>query len=699
MRSGFFVFLLLMLCPWSLPAQWTLLNPLPTIEHLTALYFIDEQTGYIVGEHGTVIRTLDGGETWTSVNAGISWTLNDVTFTSATDGIVVGELGTILKTTDAGVTWLDVGNYDPPLKSVEFPSEAVGYAVGLGGTVVKTTDEGFTWQTCPPVAEDLFDVSFVNEQTGYACGANMYVIKTTDGGSTWSQLPTGLPLSFPLYCLDFLTETVGFAGGGEISPMSGVLIKTTDGGTTWTQVPSFSNSCQKAIQFLSTSTGYVMTGFKCGKRTTDGGNTWSGFCIGGFSQYWGFNIFFVDEERGFACGDYGQVYLTENEGDTWVLKSSSLREDLFDISFPNEITGFVAADQALYRSADGGSTWNSVFPDTNGDYHISNISFPNTDTGYLSTWNQLWRSTNSGENWITLPTSTATTNMTDICFTSGLVGYICGYYGNVWMTHDGGNSWESSPTNPSAKGMELFFLSPAIGYLLCNDGSYYKTSDAGEMWTHVVPTLAGAWQSICFADELHGYLGGYEGTYTLIKTVDGGMSWTNSTASGMHDIFDLKFFSATNGYAMGDGVIYHTTDGGGNWIPEVQLDQITFKKGAISSDNIFVVGSVGTIMKRADSIATGLTNPSNEKQQLIIDCFPNPMADYLHITCQLPQTNRVTLNLYSNLGQPVQTIDLGNCQAGKFSYDLDDLKLPPGLYLLQFTTGELTTFRKIMKFH
>jgi|GEM_PF-2126660 len=696
-----FIVLLLFLVPVTLTAQWTLLNPMPTNEHLTALYFVDSLTGYLVGEHGTVVRTADGGATWVNRDTPISWTLNDVAFTSVLEGVVVGELGTILKTYDGGETWIDVGNYDPPLKSVEFVSSDIGYAAGLGGTVTKTLDGGSSWNAGPPAGGDVYAISFADEMTGYACGPGGFVARTVNGSASWDQLNTSVPQSLPLYCIDFPSVDVGYAGGGIAWPADGVMIKTTDGGNSWTQLPGFTNVCIPAMQFLTPTTGWVIHAlFSSGSKTIDGGATWTGFTFstGVFSNYMT-DIFFANEEKGFACGTYGEVYASEDGGLTWSPKGSSLRSDLLDIAFTDEMTGFVAADHALFKSIDGGSTWDSVFPDTSGNYHITNLSFPTTDTGYLSTWNQLWRTCNSGENWIKLPAAYATTNMMDICFTSGLDGYICGYYGNVWITHDGGYSWESSPTNPTAKGRELFFLSTTTGYLLCNDGSYYKSSDAGETWTRFVPSLSGAWQSICFTDELHGYLGGSGGVCSLIKTVDGGVSWTGSAPSGMDGIFDLKFFSPANGYVFAEGGIHHTTDGGNTWIQEVQLDQITYQKAAIIAENIFAVGNAGTIMKRADSIATGLHNALGPVHELLFDCFPNPMTDHLQITCMLPHVSCVSLAMHSVQGLFVRSIDLGEQPAGNFSFDLTIPDLKPGLYLVRIMAGDQTATKKVIRSH
>jgi len=46
---------------------WELvLPPSPTSNQLVSLDFIDEMTGWAVGEYGTILKTTDAGESWRS---------------------------------------------------------------------------------------------------------------------------------------------------------------------------------------------------------------------------------------------------------------------------------------------------------------------------------------------------------------------------------------------------------------------------------------------------------------------------------------------------------------------------------------------------------------------------------------------------------------------------------------------------------
>ena len=55
-------------------------------ENLLAVQFLDANNGYACGDAGKVVKTTNGGSTWTQVNIGTSFPVNDISFTSATEG-------------------------------------------------------------------------------------------------------------------------------------------------------------------------------------------------------------------------------------------------------------------------------------------------------------------------------------------------------------------------------------------------------------------------------------------------------------------------------------------------------------------------------------------------------------------------------------------------------------------------------------
>jgi hypothetical protein len=93
-------------------AQWEWQNPSPQGSWLNSVVFTDVNTGYAVGDWGTIIKTINGGTTWITQPSGTSENLNSVFFTDSNTGYVVGSGGTILKTTNGGGP--AVGINEPP---------------------------------------------------------------------------------------------------------------------------------------------------------------------------------------------------------------------------------------------------------------------------------------------------------------------------------------------------------------------------------------------------------------------------------------------------------------------------------------------------------------------------------------------------------------------------------------------------------
>ena len=103
-------------------------------------------TGWAVGDHGTILKTSNGGNKWISQNSGTKNQLNSVCFTDSNTGWVVSDSGTILKTTDGGDNWISqncsTGEW---LQSVYFRDSNTGWVVG-DNTILKTTDSGNNWK-------------------------------------------------------------------------------------------------------------------------------------------------------------------------------------------------------------------------------------------------------------------------------------------------------------------------------------------------------------------------------------------------------------------------------------------------------------------------------------------------------------------------------------------------------------------------
>ena len=59
-------------------------------QHLSDIHFYDADTGYVVGFNGTILKTTNGGSSWTSLSSGTTNDLYSMDFVDAFIGYAVG---------------------------------------------------------------------------------------------------------------------------------------------------------------------------------------------------------------------------------------------------------------------------------------------------------------------------------------------------------------------------------------------------------------------------------------------------------------------------------------------------------------------------------------------------------------------------------------------------------------------------------
>jgi len=160
----------------------------PTTQNLYSVFFPIYSNGIAVGNNGTVIRTTNGGYSWSIINSGISNTLFSVTFPSTNTAYAAGVNGVVIKTTDNGQNWVTKTQpVNDTLRSVWFTSDNTGFVVSRNGAIFKTTDGGNSWQNkLSGTSQNLNAIRFNNQNIGYIAGNNKLVLRTTNAGETWT---------------------------------------------------------------------------------------------------------------------------------------------------------------------------------------------------------------------------------------------------------------------------------------------------------------------------------------------------------------------------------------------------------------------------------------------------------------------------------------------------------------------------------
>ena len=79
-----------------------------------------------------------------------------------------------------------------------------------------------------------------------------------------------------------------------------------------------------------------------------------------------------------------------------------------------------------------------------------------------------------------------------------------------------------------------------------------------------------------------------------------------------------------------------------------------------------------------------------------IQVFPNPVEQQLNIAFELQQASAIELTIFNTLGKLVLIRDF-SIPSGDFQTTLDMNHLETGVYFLQFSDGEQSFSRKVIK--
>jgi photosystem II stability/assembly factor-like uncharacterized protein len=315
------------------------LSPTGVTARLRGLSAVSDRVAWASGSEGTVLRTVDGGDSWQQVGPpGVA----DLQFRdieafdrrrAVTLSIGEGEQSRIYRTADAGRTWTEAfRNTDPRAfyDCLAFFDDRHGLALSdpVDGRfrIASTSDGGRSWRVLPtdgmPAAltgEFAFAASgtcLVTADRGHGGhawfatggGATARVFHTVNRGRTWSVVDTPVP-SGPtagIYSLAFRDPRHGVAVGGDFAAPTtapDAAAFSRDGGRTWRTAAAEPGEYRSGSAWVPRRHRTVLAVGPTGSDVSrDGGRTWRRFDTGSFDS--------VDCARDGACwasGEAGRV--------------------------------------------------------------------------------------------------------------------------------------------------------------------------------------------------------------------------------------------------------------------------------------------------------------------------------------------------------------------------------------------------------
>jgi photosystem II stability/assembly factor-like uncharacterized protein len=321
----------------QLMGQWIVQNYSPTAglpSHLQSVIFKNNNTGWAVGDAGTIIKTTNGGTNWIVQSSGIVKHMHSVHFIDTNNGWAAGDSGTIIKTTNGGTDWITQSSgITTNLKSIYFTDSNIGYSAG-DSTILKTTNGGTNWIALSSGGTKYFtSVYFIDNNTGWVSGSRYElgrficgILKTTNGGMDWSIQEFGG--KFPLNSFYFTDKNNGWVVGGIhiYEASNSIILKTTNGGTDWTR-DSTNYGCELfSVHFINNNIGWAVgnrfwltTPYQSVEgitlKTTNGGTSWIEQKT--LVPQTLTSVYFTDSSTGWVVGENGTILKSTNGGVTF----------------------------------------------------------------------------------------------------------------------------------------------------------------------------------------------------------------------------------------------------------------------------------------------------------------------------------------------------------------------------------------------
>lgn len=300
----------------------------------------------------------------------------------------------------------------------------------------------------------------------------------------------------------------------------------------------------------------------------------------GVPDYWLEAHFLPSNPRfGWIVGFYRRTMFTTDSGRTWTrsqipgrlsYNQSDFRNHLEGVWFPDATVGYATGPGGVFKSVDGGRTWNDITPlQLNGiEARTWGCNFTHRDSGFVLSGGcgdqQLFlRTTNGGNTWTVFAGPDNDAGLSDaVIYSSKGLGYAVAS-GQIFRTLNGGLSW-----SPFAN-------------------SYPSTTRVGKVWQEDL-SISNNTFLVPYSGTSCG--GGGGGGGMRIST-NGAQSWTEfSTGQPM---FGTYLLNDSVGWAAGlNAAAYYTNNYGKTW----ELRNCGITPGANLDDLFFVNDTLGFIL-------------------------------------------------------------------------------------------------------
>lgn len=209
-----------------------------------------------------------------------------------------------------------------------------------------------------------FDQFYLNNNKGFVGGNYGKLAATVDGGSNWSLINT--QMHHHINSIYFINDQIGFLGGKKLSDGYGaIFLATADGGQSWKSKIYKDTLGIDNLHFFDSLNGIArLTYVDAYQRyalssTSDGGLNWKPLDIPYLQST---TPIVITNSRIYVSCEDDKLYMSKNKGSDWtnIPLPAGFSNGTRDMHFVNDMFGFIARNNLMFRTTDGGNTWEEI---------------------------------------------------------------------------------------------------------------------------------------------------------------------------------------------------------------------------------------------------------------------------------------------------------------------------------------------------
>ncbi len=256
---------------------------------LKDITFINK-TGWIIGETGVLLSSIDNGGTWSLSKLG-DFKFNAIKMITEKAGYIACDNGFLLSTSDGGKSWnlIEWDNFRHNLNSIVSSNDSIYIAAG-GGMLIKSHDLGKNWDTdqIKQASKNersltLNSITIDQNSNLWIAGDEGLILHSKNSGKTWEHKKFK---DYNYYTIKFIDKKKGYIGGSD-----GIFLSSIDGGETWIDKKFPSTRINKTFYgdgkiFILGDSGLLMTlDLHSGKLEGTQGTSIAGLLINFFAPF------------------------------------------------------------------------------------------------------------------------------------------------------------------------------------------------------------------------------------------------------------------------------------------------------------------------------------------------------------------------------------------------------------------------------